>query len=209
MTITDLRAYNKTVGINHAMGVEGGRRYTDIKTDRGGKTRFGITEAVAKEHEFLWAKFGFNGVMSELPEALAFAIYEHAYWNKLRLDDIVIIHPLIADRMLDIGINRGVGNAGMYLQRLLNVFNMQGVHYPDIKVDGDVGPKTIECLKALCLRRGHEGKCNIVVGLMSLQNNSYIAIAENNPTQEDFSFGWSNRVLNAFKMYIPLLEKPF
>jgi lysozyme family protein len=207
--ITSLKDYNKDWAIHHLMGVEGGEKFTDIKSDKGGKTRFGITEAKALEHKDVWAKFNFNGDMPQLPAELAFYIYDVDYWSKLKLDEISKVHPLLADRLLDIGCNRGVGTAGTYFQRLLNVFNVRGTLYPDIKIDGGIGPGTLGALNAFVTKRGFQAKKALVLGLMSLQNTSYIGIAENDFTQEDFSLGWSNRVTEGFEAYLPLLKTPF
>lgn len=207
--ITSLAQYNKDFAIQHLMGVEGGDKYTNISSDKGGATRFGITEAKAKEHQSKWATYNFSGDMSTLPATLAYYIYDTDYWSALNLDAISKIHPLLADRLLDIGCNRGVGTAGQYLQRLLNVFNLRGTLYPDLKVDGNVGPGTITALNAFVAKRGFPGKRTLILALLSLQNTSYITIAEANPTQEDFSLGWANRVTEGFTAYLPLLQNPY
>jgi lysozyme family protein len=207
--ITSLSQYNKTWAINHLMGVEGGEKFTDIKADKGGKTRYGITEGKALEHKDAWPKFNFNGDMRVLPPEFAFYIYDTDYWTPLKLDAIAAMHPLIADCLLDIGCNRGVGSAGTYLQRLLNVFNVKGTLYPDIKVDGSVGPGTIGAINNFVAKRGFQAKKALILGLLSLQNTSYIGIAEKDPTQEEFSMGWSNRVTDRYEVILPLLKTPF
>ena len=207
--LNTLKDYNKQVAIDHLMGVEGGSKFTDISTDRGGKTRYGVTEAKAIEFKSVWPTYKFNGDMSTLSYELAFHIYETDYWNKLKLDDLSKIHPLLADRLFDIGVNRGTGTAGTYLQRLLNVFNGRGKLYPDMKIDGSIGPLTVNAVKAFVAARGHDGAKALILGLLSLQNTSYIAIAENDSTQEDFSLGWANRVTHGFEAYLPLLATPY
>lgn len=207
--LKDLKSYSEKVAIDHLMNVEGGDKFTDIKSDRGGKTRFGVTETKANEFKDVWPKFNFNGDTSTLPYELAYHIYKVDFWDRLQLTPISQIHPLIADRMLDIAVNRGQGTAATYLQRLLNVFNGRGRDYPDLKVDGVLGAVSINALKAFIAKRGHPGCKSIIVGLLSLQNTSYIAIAENDPSQEDFSNGWSGRVIEGFENYLPLLSTPY
>ena len=56
---------------------EGG--YVDHPADRGGATRFGITEAVARAH-------GYRGPMRLLPRDEALAIYRRLYWLRPRFD---------------------------------------------------------------------------------------------------------------------------
>jgi lysozyme family protein len=36
--------------------------------------------------------------------------------------------------MFDIGVNQGIGYAGLFLQRSLNVLNHNGKDYPDLKL---------------------------------------------------------------------------
>ncbi len=197
MLILKLSDYTKKSAIDHICGVEGGDKFTDIKQDKGGKTRYGITEATAIEFKYLWAKHNFNGDMSTLPYALAFEIYDLGWWQRLRLDDVVAVHPLIADRLLDMGVNGGRSVGVTFLQRILNVFNNQGKLYPDLAADGGIGNKTIDALRACVNTRGQDAVLNIVINMLSLQNAFYVTLAEKDPTQETFSFGWANRVKDA------------
>jgi len=195
MIITSLNEYNKKVAIDHIIQVEGD--YVDNNNDRGGKTRYGITEATAKEYKQLWSKHNFNGDMKTLPYALAFEIYDIGWWTKLYLDDIVKVHPLIADRLLDMGINGGRSSGVTMLQRILNVFNKQGTLYPDLVVDGGMGPTTVKALKTAVAARGDAAALNIVLNMLYLQGAFYITLAERDVKQETFSYGWANRVKDA------------
>lgn len=206
MFITSLAQYTKTVGINAIMGVEGGAKYTDIKADKGGKTRFGVTEDTANTWKSLWPKYNFKGDMSQLPGELAFEIYEKGFWNVCRLDEIVTIHPLLAHKLLDIAINYGPGGAGTRLQRLLNLYNRMGKDYPNMKVDGDIGPKTIECLRTFIAKRGIEGTRNLIISLFTLQNYGYIASCEKSEDQEEFANGWTSRVTHGLLDFLPFLK---
>lgn len=58
------KAFEKA--FNHTVGVEGG--YSDHPSDRGGKTMFGITEAVARS-------YGYSGDMRSMPISTAKDIY--------------------------------------------------------------------------------------------------------------------------------------
>ena len=61
------------------IGFEGG--FSDDARDPGGKTRFGVTEAVARE-------VGYRGDMRELPVDLAKRIYAERYWKPLHCDEL-------------------------------------------------------------------------------------------------------------------------
>ena len=88
------------------------------------------------------------------------------------------------------------GEPGQWLQRALNVFNRGATIYPDMTVDGRIGPMTIAALKAYLITRGGEGERVMLAALNSLQGARFIAIAESNPSQEAFEYGWFlNRVM--------------
>ena len=56
--------------------------YSDHRADRGGPTRWGITEAVARAN-------GYAGEMRLLPRAAAERIYRALYWEAPRFDALV------------------------------------------------------------------------------------------------------------------------
>ena len=63
--------------LQHTLGIEGG--FSADAADSGGATRWGITEAVARE-------FGYQGEMKDLPLEFAADVYRQKYWNLLQLD---------------------------------------------------------------------------------------------------------------------------
>jgi len=84
--------------------VEGG--YSDDANDPGGKTRWGITEAVAREN-------GYAGQMNDLPKVLAETIYRQSYWDVCHCDEIPWPLNLY---VFDAAVNQGVGAAARMLQ---------------------------------------------------------------------------------------------
>ena len=76
---------------------EGG--YARRPADRGGATRFGITEAIARAH-------GFGGALAELPRDEAAAIYRRLYWLRPRFDQVAS-RPRIAAELFDTGVTWG------------------------------------------------------------------------------------------------------
>lgn len=206
MKINKLSEYTKVFAINHLMGVEGGSKITNIKDDRGGLTKFGITQVTFLEDEFknLRTKFNIHRV-EDINSDFAFAFYEQGWWNRLQLDEIVKIHPIIADRLLDVGVNGGRGLAGTWLQNLLNINNLKQTAYKDIKVDGSVGPATVATLHQFVKLRGNDGVLNLVNFLFSLQGAHYVNLAIRDEKQETFIHGWGNRVRNALDDYYRLL----
>ena len=97
--------------------------------------------------------------------------------------------------MFDTGINMGVAAAGRFLQRALNVLNRGAVDYPDVGTDGAIGPMTLAALKGFMTKRGEQGGEVLRKALDGLQCARYVEIAEGNPSQESFAYGWiANRV---------------
>jgi lysozyme family protein len=173
--------------INGIIDREGG--YVDDPADRGGETRFGVTADVARS-------YGYEGSMRDLPRDLAATIYADLYWHTLHLNDVAAISIRIAAELADTGVNMGVETAGQFLQRALNALNDGASLYPDLVVDGVIGPRTIAALRAYVSHRKDQGARYVLVAAMNaLQGARYLSISENNPSQERFAFGWfSHRV---------------
>lgn len=169
MTTPFERALEKT------LGVEGG--FSNHKADRGGATRFGITEKVARAN-------GYTGMMDQLPAEWATRIYKAQYWDPLRLDQVAEISERIADEVFDTSVNMGVGIGGRFLQRALSSLG------DDLTVDGVVGPMTVTALRMFVARRGRDGETVMLRMLNALQGARYLEITENDPAQKAFVYGW-------------------
>ncbi|EOZ9216789.1 glycoside hydrolase family 108 protein [Acinetobacter baumannii] len=167
---------------------EGG--YVNNPADRGGATKYGITEAVARAN-------GFKGNMRDLPLDVAKAIYRKNYWTAPRFDQVNTVSPMVAEELLDTGVNCGTSFAKPLLQRALNLLNNQGkAGYADLEVDGVYGAETLGALKTYLAKRGKEGEKVLVRVLNIMQGQRYIEICERNKSQEQFFYGWiANRVV--------------
>ena len=102
------------------LGHEGS--YSNHPSDKGGKTNWGVTEAVAREH-------GYEGDMRDLMQATAKIIYKKSYWTPLKLEKMP---EVLRFALFDAGVNSGPAQATKWLQRALGV--------PD---DGVIGPVTL------------------------------------------------------------------
>lgn len=118
-----MTAFSRALAI--ILNQEGG--YTDDAADPGGRTRHGITEAVARRH-------GYTGLMHEFPLDLASEIYRANYWDACRCDDLP--WPL-ALYVFDAAVNQGADSAIRMLQRAL-----------DTVQDGLIGQQTQALAKA-------------------------------------------------------------
>ena len=165
---------------------EGG--YTDDAADSGGKTRYGITEVVARAN-------GYTGAMRDLPRPVAVSIYEKQHLAPLRFDDLEALSPAVAEEVADSGVNVGTGRAGKWLQTALNALNDNESHYADISTDGVIGQGTLKALSAFLKKRGTEGEVVLLRALNGLQAAFYVDLSQNRPKDERFLYGWIlNRV---------------
>lgn len=161
-------------------GIEGG--YSNNPNDAGGETMYGVTARIARAH-------GYAGPMKELPLSEAQRIAKVEYWDALNLDRIVLVSYAIAEEMYDTRYNTGQ----CFLQRALNKFNRQGVLYPDIKEDGDIGDITIATLKLYIGKRGKTAESVMLRALNALQGAYYFSITDKREANEDFIFGWFDK----------------
>ena len=167
--------------INEIIRIEGG--YSDNPKDSGGKTRYGVTESVARKH-------GYTGSMQFLPLEMAKQIYIMDYWEKVRGDNLLRVSEDLAEEIMDTAVNTGIHYAGEYLQRTLNVLNSGGSRYPDLLVDGLIGAKTISAIDSY-IRSGRKLD-TILKALNCLQGAKYIELAERRQKDEAFVYGWLN-----------------
>jgi lysozyme family protein len=167
--------------INAVIAREGG--FGDHPADRGGATRWGITEAVARAD-------GWSGPMRDLPRDRAVAIYRRLYWSRPRLDVVAALAPKLAAELFDTAVNMGPAVAIGFLQRALTALNRGGGDYADIAVDGRVGPDTLAALDAFLRRRGRSGEGVLVRAVEALQGERYLTLAEGRPANEAFLYGW-------------------
>jgi lysozyme family protein len=165
---------------------EGG--YVDHPDDRGGATNYGIAVAVAREA-------GWTGSMRDLPRDLALAIYRRRYWTQPGFDRVAAVMADVAAELFDTGVNMGPGVAAGFLQRSLNALNRRGSDWPDLIVDRQIGPATIDALRCFARLRGAAAQSVLLKALNALQGARYIELAEGRQANESFVFGWlSSRV---------------
>ncbi len=174
--------------INGVIDVEGD--FIDHPSDPGGATNMGITEAVARAN-------GYRGDMRNLPRSTAYAIYFTRYVVGPNFDDVLALDPLVAEELIDSGVNAGPDRAAGWFQTALNALNERGKAYPNIKVDGDIGPATLAAFKAFRARRGKNATIIMLRALDSAQGWHYLTLAKDDSKFEDFLNGWLlNRIGN-------------
>jgi len=167
--------------LSDILEIEGG--FVDDSADSGGATRYGITEALARE-------YGWTGRMEQLPRSKAVEIYHEHFWVWMMLDDLHNRAPATTHELLDAAINIGRRRVWRWLQRSLNALNRNEKDYDDIKVDGWPGDKTWGALVSYLATRPDEGDEVLAATINGLQTHHYITLAEARPKDERFLFGW-------------------
>lgn len=162
---------------------EGG--YVNHPSDRGGPTKYGITEAVARAN-------GYHGRMADMPKNVARRIYKRRFWDSVGLDHIH--HDELRLYLFDFCVHSGPARPGKALQRCLNVLNGRGRQYPDIRVDGMIGPATLSAMRALVNHRGPVAYDVLAHMVNGIRQEFLVVLAESRESQEDFSWGWALRV---------------
>lgn len=162
--------------------------YSNHPADRGGATRWGITEAVALAN-------GYAGDMRYFTREAAAAIYRRIYWIRPGYDRVAIRAPLIAAELFDTGVNMGPAVATGFLQRALNALNRGARDYSDVLLDGRIGPQTLAALDHFLAVRGTAAEIVLLKAIEALQGERYLSLAERRPANEAFLYGWlANRL---------------
>lgn len=159
---------------------EGG--LSDVKQDRGGRTKYGITRPVLDEaiRRGLVAP---TTTIDSLTVAEAALIYLELFWKPMRLGEVN--SQAIAGELLDTGVNCGPGTAVKILQRAMQLWDRT------IKADGIIGPRTLGCLNQLSRDRKIEILIYRLLNIM--QGDRYIDLAYNDPEQMTFLRGWIDK----------------
>lgn len=178
---------------------EGG--YANHPLDRGGETYKGIARKLHPDWEG-WKiinqvnddldKIDWHGksridilnkTLADNPtlQGLVLSFFKKVFWDDMNLD--FVNNQSIALELYDTGVNMGTGAAGIFLQRAINVTTKT-----ELFKDGRIGNKTLQALN------DHDKPNNILKILNCLQGAKYVAIAENNPSQEVFMNSWLSRV---------------
>lgn len=163
--------------------------FSNDKYDSGGKTKYGITEQVAKAN-------GKNVETLTIPEAIE--IYKKQYWDLIHGDEIKC--QGVALLLFDLAVNSGVGKAIQVLQDALNIQNKMGTEWPNMKVDGVLGPVTLHTLNEIIPARKQNRE--LFMTIFFDRGAWYLQICRNNETQETFIDGWQNRLWKYAK-YVP------
>jgi len=110
--------------VDKVIAEEGGAKYTETKGDKGGATKYGISQKAFP-----------NLNIKELTLEQAEAIYKTEYWDKLQGDKI--ISQRVAECVFDCAVNMGVPRAAKFAQEVAKC-----------KIDGIVGTQSVAYINA-------------------------------------------------------------
>jgi lysozyme family protein len=163
---------NFDMAFEEIIGLEGGYVHDDY--DYGGETNWGISKRAYPEVD-----------IKNLTLRGAKAIYLRDYWNRMLLDKID--DPDIAMELFEQGVNLGTSKAITHLQDSINLIG----DAPGVRVDGVIGPETLEAVNKLTKSDKKETLLKVLNGY---QFAHYLDIVKNAPGQQRFLVGWLKRI---------------
>jgi lysozyme family protein len=174
--------------ISKTIVAEGGDKFTNDPLDKGGATKYGITQ-------FAYNAFGFSGSVEFATREQAEKIYLERYWLAPNFE---AVHSAgfekLSEVLFDWGVTSGPSVPTKALQRALNALNEKGEDWPDINLDGRIGRMTVAALVAFGHRRTIEGKRYLLEMVQAQRRVFYMEISERDKTQERFQNGWQSRI---------------
>lgn len=150
---------------------QGEGKVTNSKTDRGGLTKWGISQRAYPKLD-----------IRNLTRNDAIEIYHKDYWCPLRCNDF--LSQALAEELFEFGVNAGVGTAAKALQTAIN-----GRGRP-VSVDGCIGSATLAAAVRI-------GQPELLAAFRTEAARHYRAIVQEHPGQSANLAGWMNRLKGA------------
>jgi lysozyme family protein len=155
--------FNKAIVITLAR--EGGSKFTDDPNDRGGATKYGISQRAYPDVD-----------IRNLTEQAARELYKRDYWDRIRGDDIQ--SQVVAEHIFDTCVNMGVKTGSRLAQSALGIQ----------PADGVIGSESVaEINKA--------DPTLFVSSFTIAKIARYAYICNRDKSQSKFLLGWINRSL--------------
>lgn len=144
---------------------EGGATLVNDPKDKGGLTRFGISQRSYPDVDIY-----------TLSEAQAKEIYKQDYWDRVKGDRIE--NQAIAEVIFDTSVNMGPRTTSRLVQMALGM----------TMVDGIIGNQTLEALRQVDMAL-------FIAQFALSKIARYVNICKRNRSQRRFLLGWVNRTL--------------
>ncbi len=174
---------------------------SNVPTDRGGMTYGGIARKMAPGSTWDgWqiidrvlgrgAGFAPNPGETKLLEFQHRAFFQTEFWAKGSF--AVLSDQALANKLYDAYVNCGPA-AIEWLQCALNLANRRGKLWPDLRVDGDLGPATTAAAETAC--KSAQRKWLVMQLIETQQERRYFELALHDESQEENLLGWyRNRI---------------
>lgn len=163
-----------------------GSKYTNNPTDRGGPTKYGITQDAIDDHRNRIDP-SFNRTPAELSRDEAVQIYDGLI-QQYRLDRIA--DPDLRAQVTDIMVNSGIGSAG---EMLLDVLEQRGYDVRTGPGDNVIGSRTHGILRDLVNQRDRRELTQINNDLVQRRREFLLNLLRKDPSQEGRRDGWLDR----------------
>lgn len=151
--------------INKTLKHEGGDTFTYDATDRGGATKYGISQKAYPDVD-----------IQNLTEIQAKEIYQRDYWNRVRGDDIN--SQTVAENIFDACVNMGVGGGSKLVQTSLGID----------PADGIIGSQSLQVINS-----ADEELFLAKFALAKMRRYAELCTADS--SQKKYLLGWLNRTL--------------
>ncbi|MCF6211703.1 MAG: N-acetylmuramidase [Gammaproteobacteria bacterium] len=158
--------FNKAIG--KTLAHEGGAKFTDDPIDRGGATKYGISQRAYP-----------NVDIRNLTEQQARDIYKRDYWDRIRADEIT--SQAIAENIFDTAVNMGVRTASRLAQVALDIE----------PADGIIGSQSLKTIDTA-------DESSFIANYTIAKIARYTYICNRNKSQKKYLLGWINRALGGF-----------
>ena len=155
------------LAIGKTLAHEGGAKFTDDPVDRGGATKYGISQLAYP-----------NLDIKSLTENQARDIYKRDYWDRIRADEIE--SQAIAEALFDTCVNMGV-RAGSRLAQVSASVE---------PADGVIGSQSLSLINNI-------NDELFISSFTIVKIARYASICNRNKSQKRFLLGWINRALGS------------
>ncbi len=172
--------------------------YSDDRKDMGGETFRGISRVYWPG----WSGWHVVDRYKRDPDLTCFrksgiadmvqSFYKVNFWYRIQGDQLAAISPEVAYEVFDTAVNLDVPDAVKFLQTALNMQRMATRAFPELAVDGKLGPKTIIALKLYLDTEPGTPDNNEKILLNCMNGEQYICY-KNNP-QHVYFRGWFLRI---------------
>ena len=178
--------------VARVLDIEAG--YSNDPVDRGGETICGVARKFWPDWEG-WLivdrmkEKDIEPTVTPQLKALAEQLYRVHFWNRVHADELE--NSEVAFEVFEIAVNASVNKASLLLQEALNLLNRNGKSWPELALDGAIGPRTVANVRVILRERN--GARSLVRAINALQAEHYLRLARKSPTQERFLRGWLER----------------